>query len=165
MGKDLRSNKRNKLVIERIQDQHAFDELFSFLFHHERPLVMRTADAIEKITKAHPEFLSIHKEQIFRLLQSADHIELKWHIAQLLPRLQLTSEELEHAWKTLSYWVQNPNEGKIVRINALQSLYDLSLLHPALRPSFLNVFTRLEHERAPSLQARMKKLKVIKKIA
>ncbi len=56
LGKDLSPTKRNKLVLERIQNQHAFDELFSFLFHHERPLVLRAADAIEKITKTHPEF-------------------------------------------------------------------------------------------------------------
>jgi len=159
MGKDLRISRRNEEVMRRIKDQPSFDELFVFLFHHERPLVMRAADAVEKITRHHPEFLQPHKAHVLSLVKTSDHIELKWHIAQLLPRLELTAQELEHVWHTLHYWAMNPNEGKIVRINALQSLYNLSLMHPAFKTFFDDTLAALMHERIPSIQARTRKLR------
>jgi len=159
MGRDLRINRRNEEVIRRIKDQPAFDELFAFLFHHERPLVMRAADAVEKVTRYHPEFLQVHKAQVMSLVKTSDHIELKWHIAQLLPRLALTPQEFEHVWHTLHYWALNPNEGKIVRVNALQGLYDLSQIYPAFKASFEDTLAALAHERIPSIQARIRKLR------
>jgi len=159
MGKDLRTNKRSQAIILRIKDQPAFDELFAFLFHHERPLVMRTADAIEKITRTRAEFLQPHKAHLFSLLKTSDHIELKWHIAQLLPRVTLLEKEREQVWNTLHYWALNPNESKIVRVNALQGLYDLSLQHPELKEQFMHTLNGMEHEPIPSIQARIRKLR------
>jgi hypothetical protein len=53
-------------------------------------------------------------------------IEFKWHIAQILGRLKYTENEMEMVLKKLTEWILNTNESKIVRVNALQSLYDLS---------------------------------------
>src|SRR5687768_1723617 len=90
LGKDLRTIRQNKVVVNSIHDQRSFDELFSLLFHHERALVMRAVDAVEKVTAKRPGFLTSHKSQLLKVLNSADHKELKWHIAQLIPRLDLT---------------------------------------------------------------------------
>ena len=159
LGKDLRSLKKNNEVVLAVQDQSTFDELFALLWHHERPLVMRAADAVEKITVKHKEFLVPHKVQLLSLLHGAINKELKWHIAQLLPRLPLTAAELHDMWGVLSYWAQNPNESKIVRVNALQGLFDLCLQHEGLRPAFEKIMTNIHHEPIPSIQARIKKIR------
>ncbi len=41
LGKDLRTIRQNSIIVQTIHDQRTFDELFSLVFHHERPLVMR----------------------------------------------------------------------------------------------------------------------------
>ena len=128
LGKDLRTIRQNSVVVNSIHDQRTFDELFSLVFHHERTLVMRAIDAVEKVTSKHPEFLIAHKSQLLEILNSADHKELKWHIAQLLPRIDLTAAELEDVWNKFAYWALNKTESKIVRVNALQGLFDLSKL-------------------------------------
>jgi hypothetical protein len=120
---------------------------------------MRAADAVEKVTLRRGNFLEPHKEQLLSLLKSAVNKELKWHVAQLVPRLPLTDEERDEVWKVLSYWAQNPNESKIVRVNSLQGLFDLSLQTPARKHDLLIVLDKLEHERIPSVQARTKKLR------
>ena len=147
------------MLITAVQDQSTFDELFNLTLHHERPLVMRAVDAVEKITQKHPEFLAPHKAQLLSILKSADHKELKWHIAQLLSRVELTASEVDEVWHLLTYWVLNRNESKIVRVNALQGLFELSLINVRLRNDFLNTMAQLEHEAIPSLQARIKKIK------
>ena len=162
LGKDLRTIRQNNVVVNSIHDQRTFDELFSLVFHHERTLVMRAIDAIEKVTAKHPEFLITHKSQLIEVLNSADHKELKWHIAQLLPRVDLTVAELEGVWHKLAYWALNKTESKIVRVNALQGLFDLSKFNPELKNDFEKITSTVEHEAIPSIQARIRKLKSIK---
>jgi hypothetical protein len=159
LGRDLRSIARSNEVVRSVVDQESFDELFNLLLHHERLLVMRAADAIEKITLTNKYFLTRHKDQLLLLLKSAIHKELKWHIALLIPRLRLTVDELKEVWAILSYWALNPNESKIARVNSLQGLFELSQLYPDLKDSFQHTLLALEHEQIPSLQARIKRLK------
>jgi hypothetical protein len=120
---------------------------------------MRAADAIEKITIHHPEFLVPHKSQLLALLKGAMDKELKWHIAQLTVRVLLTPEEQEEVWKILRYWVQNPNESKIVRVNSLQGLYDMTIQYPSMNEHLLQIIETIEHEPIPSLQARIRKIR------
>jgi hypothetical protein len=162
LGKDLRTITQNSSLVESVHDQQTFDELFSLVFHHERPLVMRAVDAVEKVSLKHPEFLKPHKSQLLRVLKSAEHKELKWHIAQLMPRIDLTKDELKEVWHALVYWVLNKNESKIVRVNALQGLFDLAKDEPDLKAEFGRVVSAIEHEMIPSIQARIRKLKRIK---
>lgn len=55
-GGDLRSIGRADAIAKDVQTQHQFDELFEALFHNDRLIVMRAADAIEKITRGKPEY-------------------------------------------------------------------------------------------------------------
>jgi hypothetical protein len=158
LGKDLRTIRQNSMVVQSIHDQETFDELFGLVFHHERPLVLRAVDAVEKVTSKHPEFLRPHKVQLLSILKSADHKELKWHVAQLIPRVPLSGNETEKVWHTLSYWVLNRNESKIVRVNSLQGLFDLVKINSGLKPDLENIIAAIEHEMIPSLQARIKKI-------
>ena len=162
LGKDLRTIRQNGVVVNSIHDQTTFDELFNLVFHHERPLVMRAIDAVEKVTSRRPEFLIAHKSQLLEILNSADHKELKWHIAQLLPRVDLTVAELEGVWHKLAYWALSKTESKIVRVNALQGLFNLSKLNPELKNDFEKITSAVEHEAIPSIQARIRKLKSTK---
>jgi hypothetical protein len=159
LGKDRRTINKANTVADLVEDQASFDELFALLFHHERNLVMRAADAVEKVTRKHKEFLVRHKDQILSLLRSAIHIELKWHIAQLVSRLPLDPGEFHEVWAVLSYWAQNPNESKIVRVNSLQGLFDMSANNPAFEMSLIKILDTVEHEPIPSLRARIKKLR------
>ena len=159
LGKDLRTVKQNNIVVRSVNDQTSFDELFRLVFHHERTLVMRAVDAVEKLTVRHPEYLKPHKSQLLHALKSADHKELKWHIAQLIPRVDLDAKELEVVWHILTYWTQNRNESKIVRVNSLQGLFDLSRRHPEFRNDFDKTVALIEREMIPSIQARIRRIR------
>lgn len=159
LGTDLRSLGKSNEVLKSITDQESFDELFELIFHHERLLVMRAVDTVEKITLIHSSYLQPHKTQLLSILKSADHKELKWHIAQLITRVKLSKKELVVVWHTLTYWALNKNESKIVRVNSLQGLFDLSRQYPQLKENFIKVMLTMEREIIPSIQARVRKLK------
>ncbi|MBV6439950.1 MAG: hypothetical protein EPGJADBJ_01608 [Saprospiraceae bacterium] len=61
-GGDLRSIGNSDLVVANVRNPHDFDELFEYLFQPDRLIVMRTADAIEKITVHRPEYLKKHRQ-------------------------------------------------------------------------------------------------------
>src|SRR5690606_6501075 len=105
--------------------QNEFDELFAGLYHPDRKVVMRTADAIEKITLDKLSFLQKHKKELLNLCHPAQNIELKWHLALLVSRLRLTKKELSGVWAMLTEWATDNNESKIVRVNAIQGLFNL----------------------------------------
>lgn len=165
LGSDLRKLKNTGTVVDAVCNQETFDELFNLIFHHERPLVMRAADCVEKITREHPEYLVRHKGQILSVMKSADHKELKWHIAQLISRVKLTTEELAYVWHTLTYWALNPNESRIVRVNALQGLFEISRIFVDFRNDFIKTLNEAGRESIPSIQARVKKLKKLSNAA
>lgn len=159
-GGDLRSVGNSNKVVAQVSDQHSFDKLFGCLFHTDRTVVMRAADAIEKITAIEGSYLHPHKRELIALLHNAQHIELKWHLAQLVSRLQLSPTELSKVWRLLTNWAQNQHESKIVRVNSLQSLRDLCQRWPTRTQSLKELISKLKKENVPSLTARINKLKM-----
>ena len=120
---------------------------------------MRTADAIEKVTLRKPEYLLKYKPELLQLLTTADNIEFKWHLAQLIPRLELTEHELANAWLCLTAWATDQRESKIVRVNALQALFDLLQFEPGLLATYEAILAQVETEHVPSINARLKKIR------
>jgi hypothetical protein len=147
--------------MEEFDSQEKFDLLFKRIFHHERAIAARSIDAVEKVTRSHPEFLQPHKEQLFALITDDPSIEMKWHLAQIISRLKLSATEFKKIWALLTHWANNPNESKIVRVNSLQSLFDLyqETSNSSLLSSFKSTVRKMERERIPSISARIKKLR------
>jgi len=147
------------IVVKMVQNQTDFDLLFSCLKTRNRLVVERSADAIEKISRTYPEFLAKHKSTILNYCQIAQNKELKWHLSQLLPRLLLDNAEFRAMSILLEDWARNRNESKICRVNALQSLYDLSLMHKKSHDHLSTLMDVLEQEDIPSLNARIRILR------
>lgn len=162
-GGDLRSIGRTNELVKRINSQDDFDLLFNGLFHSERTVVMRTADAIEKITIKQPALLSKYKKKLLELCFNAKYIELKWHLALLVSRLNLTSNETRRVWLLLTQWATDRKESKIVRVNSVQALFELSQINRELKDGFTNTVNQIIEENIPSLNARIRKLKQISK--
>ena len=160
VGGDQRSLKGVEKVMEYVTDQESFDELFSLIFHHDRKLSMRAADAVEKITRRNFHYLTKHTDHLLALLHSNLEVEKKWHVAQLLCRVDINAQQLQDVWSMLTHWALNPNESKIVRVNALDALYRMSLEHSRLKENLDDTVKVLKTHAIPSLQARIKKLKL-----
>ena len=152
-GGDLRSIGKANEVVQVINNQKDFDLLFPGLFSTDRKVIMRTADAIEKITLDNPRFLFKYKKEILHLCIDAKYIELKWHLALLISRLELTLEEIGKVWQLLTEWATNKKESKIVRVNSVQGLYELLQRNRALEQDYKLTLHEILKENIPSLNA------------
>jgi hypothetical protein len=92
---------------------------------------MRAADAAEKVTFTRPELLQPYKRELLGLLAESEQIELRWHLALMVPRLELNATERQRAAKTL--WRYLDDRSSIVKTFALQGLAELAKQDPSLR--------------------------------
>lgn len=159
-GGDLRTIGGVKFLLPLIRDQKDFDSLFRYMYSKDRPIVMRAADAVEKITIGHPEYLAGHKRDLLALLQSAEDKELKWHLSLLVSRLPLNDHELKLVLAKLKEWAGNPAESRIVRVNALQALCEIKDQDPGLEKDFRTLIGKLQKEEIASINARIRNLKI-----
>lgn len=158
-GGDLRSIGKSNAVVIKINNQNDFDEFFKYLFHENRLIVMRAADAIEKVTLHNPQYLTKHINEIIELCNTAKDKELKWHLALLIPRLNLKNMEFDNGWKTLNMWAKDKDNSRIVRVNSIQGLYEMTKQQSKTEKDFWIIVDEIERENIPSINARINKIR------
>jgi len=89
-GGDRRSiGKSNAVVRKLLRDPARFKEIIAG-FSHDDPLVrMRCADVAEKVSLKHPQWLQPYKRKLLQLAAHSAEQEMRWHLAQMVPRLGL----------------------------------------------------------------------------
>ncbi len=93
-GGDRRSiGRADELVTEVLDKPALIGELFEGMLGDDPILRMRCADALEKITANHPEYLKPYKATLLQQVALIDQQEVRWHVAQMLPRLDLTPKQ------------------------------------------------------------------------
>src|SRR5580704_9432725 len=93
-GGDRRSIGRSDEVAALVAAKpRLFSELMEGLWSEDPLVRMRAADAAEKVTSTQPKLLAPHKKELLGLLAEATEQELRWHLAAMIPRLQLNDGE------------------------------------------------------------------------
>jgi hypothetical protein len=156
-GGDRRSIGRVAEVVATVEKEPArFKYLVSGLFDPDPIVRMRAADAMEKISGSTPMSLQPFKAQLVRLARETDQQELRWHLAQMVPRLELTAAE---TWKVTNIFIDYlSDDSKIVVTFAMQALADLAIKKEAVSARVLKAIETLTQNGSPAIQARGKKL-------
>ena len=156
-GGDRRSIGRVPQVLNRIKaSPRLFDRLVAALSDTDPVVCMRAADALEKASLRDASALQKHKRALLCLAGSTAQQELRWHLAQMLPRLHLRPSERRAAARTLQLYQTDPSS--IVRTFALQALADLAQADAALRPLALRSLRRAVRTGTPAMRSRASRL-------
>ena len=156
-GGDRRSiGRSNEVVAEVLADPGLFDTVFSGLLMDNPLLRMRSADAIEKITARHPEFLFPYKTKLIEQVARIDQKEVRWHVAQMVSRVEWNKTERKRVWGVLLEYLND--RSSIVRTFAMQALADLAQQAPELQPTALVHLRELTAIGTPAMKARGRKL-------
>src|SRR5271154_388752 len=87
-GRDRRSiGRANEVAHLVLREARRFDELIKCLWDENPVIRMRAADAAEKVSAKKPRLLDRYKPELLGLLAEAEQIELRWHLAAMIPRL------------------------------------------------------------------------------
>ena len=154
---DRRSiGRSNEVVSEVLAKPRLFRVVFSGLSVDDPLIRMRSADAIEKITAQRPEFLRSYKVKLIRDVAATDKKEVRWHVAQMLPRLDLNEQERRRVFRVLLSYLND--RSSIVRTFTMQALVDIARDSPALLPAVCQHIRELTIIGTPAMKARGRKL-------
>jgi hypothetical protein len=115
-----------------LENPELFADLFRGVLENDPVVRMRSADAMEKVSVKHPEWLKPYKSEILSKMTKIDRSEVQWHVAQMIPRLDLDETECDEAVNTLVGYLQS--RSSIVRTFSLQALADLAGRVPTIKP-------------------------------
>jgi HEAT repeat protein len=156
-GGDRRSiGQSEKVVAAVLADPALFPIVFDGMLADDPLVRMRCADAVEKITEQHPEWLRPHKKALLRRVAKIEQQEVRWHAAQLFPRLPLTKAERRAVVKILDTYLTD--KSGIVRTFAMQALADLAVQDDELRAPALAQLEDLTRTGTSAMRSRGRKL-------
>jgi hypothetical protein len=157
VGTNRRSiGKSNEVVVEVIADPSLFKIIFEGMNCNDPVLRMRCADAVEKITIHYPEYLVPYKQQLINEISKINQHEVRWHVAQLFSRLDLTNDERSAVLDILSDYLKD--KSKIVKTFSMQALADIAEQDKGLRSSIIKKLEVLTQEGSPAMKSRGRKL-------
>ncbi len=156
-GGDRRSIGQVAKVVDEVSGQPAlFETVFKAMLVDDPIVRMRAADAVEKITATHPHYLQPYKDTLINQVAAVNQQEVRWHVAQILPRLSLNRRERETVVEILFGYLQD--KSKIVKTFSLQALADFAEEDGSLRLRVVEVLEEMVQSGSPAVINRGKKL-------
>jgi hypothetical protein len=156
-GTDRRSiGRANEVVNEVLAEPRLFSIVFDGMLHANPVVRMRCADAVEKITRQHPEYLLPYKKKLIRQVAKVEQQEVRWHVAQLFSRLALSRNERRQVHGVLSGFLSD--DSKIVRTFAMQALSDIAERDAELRILIIKRLEELTRTGSPAMRSRGRRL-------
>jgi hypothetical protein len=156
-GGDRRSIGRvGEVVAEVLNDPSLFEVVFNAMLSDDPIIRMRSADAVEKITAKHPEYLQPHKEKLIQQVAKINQQEVRWHVAQMFPRLEMDEEEQAIAVEILLNYLND--KSRIVKTFSMQALADFAERDASLRFEVIKLLEELTTTGSPAMRSRGRKL-------
>ena len=156
-GGDKRSIGRSNDVVLSVLSKPSLTKVLVSGLTTDHPLVrMRSADALEKVTSIRPELLSAYKSRVLRAAHTSRDKEVRWHLAQMLPRLHLNLAEKRRVLQLLRSYLKDPSS--LVRVFAMQALTDIACDSEDSVSSTYGLIKTMTETGSPSMQARGRKL-------
>jgi len=156
-GGDRRSIGRVGEVVAAVSnDPTLFEDLVQGLLADDPLIRMRAADAVEKISVQHPEYVQPYKEMLINHIAKSTQQEVRWHIAQLFPRLRAT--QAERSTMVAVLWDYLDDKSVIVQVCAMQALVDFAATDPRIRVAVRKAVEERTRTGSPALRSRGKRL-------
>lgn len=117
---------------------------------------MRAADALEKLTRDRPGLLAKHRRHLLDSMLRWEQQEIRWHVALMIPRMDLTTKQRVQAAERLKAYLEDPSI--IVRTCAMEGLAELELGEPGTLPWVEPLIEELTMTGTAAMRARGRKL-------
>lgn len=158
MGGDLRSiGKADEVVQEMIKNPSLFKGCFEGMLSDEPIIRMRSADAIEKVSERHPEYLQPFKSRLINEVSKIEQQEVRWHVAQMFSYIKINKKERDKIIKILLSYIEN-KKSKIVQTFSMQTLADFAERDEQIKPQIKNIIEGMMKNGSAAIMSRGKKL-------
>lgn len=157
-GGDLRSiGKSDKVVQEILDKPFLFKEVFEGMLSSDPIVRMRSADAVEKVSAKHPEYLQPFKSKLINEISKIKQQEIQWHAAQMFSYIKIDKTERDKIIKILLSYIKT-TDSNIVKVFSMQTLADFAEKDQQLNPQIMKLIKEMMKKGSPSVISRGKKL-------
>ena len=156
-GGDRRSiGKADRVAAFILKTPALLDDIVRGFLHDDPVIRMRCADAAEKVSAVHPEWLQRHKQSLLSFASTVQEKEVRWHMAQMLPRLDLSPMEKRKAVALLFKYLDDPS--RIVKTFSLQALFEMAEGDSKLRARMIPILRNAVEKGSPAARSRARRL-------
>jgi hypothetical protein len=146
----------DEVVGQVMMDPTRIRELVQVMRGGKDPIIrVRAAEAVEKISRFSESNVQALSGVLLEL-SDADEMEIRWHVAQMIPRMVLEGENYTAAVDTLYNYLEDSSA--LVRVSAITSLGDLAFRDPDLKHNVRPLVEELAKTGSPSVRARCRKI-------
>lgn len=161
-GGDLRSiGKADEVVEDIIKNPRLFGEVFKGMLDDDPIVRMRSADALEKVSSIHPEYLQPFRGKLINEVSKIEQQEVRWHVAQMFSYLDLSKDERDKVIEILLSFIDT-NKSKIVKVFSITTLANIAEKDQNRKSFILKKLQEFIQSDSPAIISRTKKL--IKKL-
>ena len=157
---DLRTTGKSEEVVKLVlANPQLFDDVVNAILTNDPGIRMRASDAAAKITQIHSEWLHPYKKLFLDKISKINQQEVRWHTAQMMPRLKLTKAERKRVFDLLLTYLED--KSRIVKTSTMQALADIAIQDNAYLNQVQRLLSGLIQEGSPAMKVRGKKLLLI----
>ena len=107
-------------------DRSRLGELYGGLFDDDAWTRMRAADALEKVCRVQPEWMTPHMDRFAADLAGSTQPSIQWHLAQIFDQVDLTGDQRAFVTSWLERLLSPTEVDWIVAANAMTTLTHLT---------------------------------------
>jgi hypothetical protein len=157
-GGDLRSiGRANEVVDDILKNPDLFAEVFEGMLNNDPRVRMRSADALEKVSSKHPEYLQSFKTRLIDEVSHIEQQEVRWHVAQMFSYLELNKKEKNSVIQVLFSYIDT-TKSNIVKVFSMQTLANLAEEDKRIKTRILKKINEVVKTGSPAAVNRGKKL-------
>ena len=156
-GGDRRSiGHADRVAIIVTENPSLFPRLIAGMWDEDEVVKMRAADAAEKVSREQPNLLLPFKKELLGLMGEAEEQEVRWHLAAMIPRLELDADERRFAVARFKEYLED--RSSIVKTFALEGLWEISRSDPEARVDVIELLREATRSGTAAMKARSRKI-------
>ncbi len=121
-GKTNSLGRANEVIEIILKDKNRLNELYTCLSNNDPWVRMRAIDAIEKVCRQHPDWLTSYIDRFQTELASSSQPSILWHLAQIYSQVKLSDEQKLNTINWLKNLLSTKEIDWIVSANAMKTL-------------------------------------------
>lgn len=140
-----------------VRQPRRLGSLVECLWDEDAGVACRAADVVERVTAGHMPRVEVSrlepwKEALIGLISEAQPKKLRWNLALVISRLELTVAEARRAATALHAYLDDSSS--IVKTAAMHGLAGLTAHDPSMLPGVVDLLRMLSRSGTPAMRAR-----------
>jgi HEAT repeat protein len=155
-GGDLRSDgAADEVAADVIENPELFDLLFDGLYEKDDLIRGRTAHALEKVSRVHPEIFGQYTDKLIEFAKK-DHLPfVLWHLAMLFVNLDYSQAKKKEIISILFYLLED--KSVFVKTWTISRLTILAMENPDEKDGIIGKIKSLENSKSAAVRNRVSK--------